>query len=602
MIRLCVAVLAAVMACGPALAQGRLPTPEVNVTAMGSATARTASARAADVVNVLDFGPANMGTGGDDIVGIQAAVNRAAAIGAHEVFFPQPPSGAYNVCAAGIELPGLTVSLRLQGATVGGTAIRILPGCASPPAQVLHQPRTTSQADNVRVTLSHLTIDGYCLATYDIYSEFAAGLTADHMNFRNVATGGANIRLASGGYEYDIGNTNTAENVNDTGHTCYANAAALPNYNLWTSGTDSRFDGLVAVGAKIANIFQDSGGNNRFLGTHTWNYYNGTPGSSGDLRSQYGFYLEGPAVVIGSCAESYTGSGIYLANSSGTGRQRVIGNTFNFVGNPANTIIGVDIASGTTYSYVAGNDAWQLKFIGFPQNIVMQDGTADPTTTVVNNVSATYQTTQTIRSPGAATQETWLTLKNPSTASFASIGMAWQAGSAAGAITFGDYGTSQGGYFAFQPPTSSGAAPILGIVDGPDGWFSIGGNTGAEALRAILTASAVNRIEVVGATTGNDPILRCAGSDTNVPCIVTSQGTGAIFFEIGAAVEQTLSSAGTVMTHGLAVGTPTGGLAGTGIVNVATGYRVNNAAGVSCAANTVSLTTLVVTAGIVTHC
>lgn len=53
---------------------------------------------------------------------------------------------------------------------------------------------------------------------------------------------------------------------------------------------------------------------------------------------------------------------------------------------------------------------------------------------------------------------------------------------------------------------------------------------------------------------------------------------------------------------GVQVGAPTGGFKGTGTVNAAGVYYANGTAGVSCAAGTVTLLTLVVTNGIVTHC
>lgn len=54
--------------------------------------------------------------------------------------------------------------------------------------------------------------------------------------------------------------------------------------------------------------------------------------------------------------------------------------------------------------------------------------------------------------------------------------------------------------------------------------------------------------------------------------------------------------------NGVQSGAPTGGAKGVGTVNAAGAYYANGTAGVSCAAGTVSLATLAVTNGIVTHC
>lgn len=69
--------------------------------------------------------------------------------------------------------------------------------------------------------------------------------------------------------------------------------------------------------------------------------------------------------------------------------------------------------------------------------------------------------------------------------------------------------------------TYSGALAITGQT-------SLAGTTGAEALRAVTTASAVNRLQVAGAVTTASPTLSAQGADTNIDLTISSKGGGAV--------------------------------------------------------------------------
>lgn len=61
--------------------------------------------------------------------------------------------------------------------------------------------------------------------------------------------------------------------------------------------------------------------------------------------------------------------------------------------------------------------------------------------------------------------------------------------------------------------------------------ISLAGLAGAEAARAVTVASAVNRWEFYGATTGNAAVTRATGSDTNVGATYQTKGTGVHTFQ-----------------------------------------------------------------------
>ncbi|WP_431290387.1 hypothetical protein [Burkholderia cepacia] len=65
------------------------------------------------------------------------------------------------------------------------------------------------------------------------------------------------------------------------------------------------------------------------------------------------------------------------------------------------------------------------------------------------------------------------------------------------------------------------------------GQVSLGGSAGAEALRAVTTASAVNWLQAQGGTTGNWVELKAQGADSNVNLHLASKGTYAIVMGTG---------------------------------------------------------------------
>ncbi len=98
---------------------------------------------------------------------------------------------------------------------------------------------------------------------------------------------------------------------------------------------------------------------------------------------------------------------------------------------------------------------------------------------------------------------------------------------------------------------------------------SLGGPAGSEALRATVVASAVNRVDVVGAITTVSPTIAALGSDTNIGLLLTPKGTGqvsvsqgvdALGFSPGTGTV-TINASGTSTNVGLSMTTKgTGGL------------------------------------------
>ena len=97
---------------------------------------------------------------------------------------------------------------------------------------------------------------------------------------------------------------------------------------------------------------------------------------------------------------------------------------------------------------------------------------------------------------------------------------------------------------------------------GVTGQTVLGGTTGSEAFRAVTTASAVNRLQAAGATTGTAPILSAAGTDTNIPLAFVAKGTGPVTLATG--------SKGVVISNGGTVTAITRTAAGSGYTTAPT--------------------------------
>jgi hypothetical protein len=71
------------------------------------------------------------------------------------------------------------------------------------------------------------------------------------------------------------------------------------------------------------------------------------------------------------------------------------------------------------------------------------------------------------------------------------------------------------------------------------GQTSLGGVAGAEAFRAVTTASAVNYLQATGAIAGSSPNLSVQGSDTNIDLLLSSKGTsGTVVFRTNGTTRQ----------------------------------------------------------------
>jgi hypothetical protein len=88
------------------------------------------------------------------------------------------------------------------------------------------------------------------------------------------------------------------------------------------------------------------------------------------------------------------------------------------------------------------------------------------------------------------------------------------------------------GNAAYLATTSSSASAAYQFATAAPSPISNGGG-GSTQMTIAHTASAVNYVQVTGATTGNGPVVSSQGSDANVGFTLTTKGTGAFLFATG---------------------------------------------------------------------
>ncbi|MBY4724629.1 MULTISPECIES: beta strand repeat-containing protein [Burkholderia] len=111
-----------------------------------------------------------------------------------------------------------------------------------------------------------------------------------------------------------------------------------------------------------------------------------------------------------------------------------------------------------------------------------------------------------------------------------------------------------------QSTPAAGAFTSLAAASGVfTGQVSLGGSAGAEALRAVTAASAVNWVQVSGAITGNGPILSAQGSDTNVNLNLQGKNSGSVVIGAGGGTQAVVANVGSAVNYLQLQGAATGG-------------------------------------------
>lgn len=99
------------------------------------------------------------------------------------------------------------------------------------------------------------------------------------------------------------------------------------------------------------------------------------------------------------------------------------------------------------------------------------------------------------------------------------------------------------------------------------GQTSLGGASGSESFRVVVTASAVNRGQVAGSATGSSVVWSAQGGDTNIGNTWSTKGTGVHLFTTGGGVQFRVTDTASAVNYLQA----TGGATGSGVALVSSG-------------------------------
>lgn len=265
---------------------------------------------------------------------------------------------------------------------------------------------------NVPVTVQSLTLEGAGVVRHLLNFYQGKEITVRDVMGRNVAAPGTYSNAAQGSLTWAttsqillgnsdyVGNTLevTIDSSNRFENELYAAPSSWPNYGIEVYGTDNKFGQFSIVNIQTAGVWDLSSGNNRFHGTHVFNYFSGQ--DQPPVRPSYCFYSKGNVSFLNTACDGALNSAIYLAflfSANGKSvHSELIGNrtwwgNLNEGGDVIgeSTSYGYTLESGVLGAVVTGNAAVNA---AASANVVNQIGTPGASTIVMNNPNAAYWT------------------------------------------------------------------------------------------------------------------------------------------------------------------------------------------------------------------
>lgn len=237
-------------------------------------------------------------------------------------------------------------------------------------------------------------------------------------------------------------------------------------------------------------------------------------GAGSTVTNQTGYFAS--ATLIGA-TNNY---GFYGNLASGTGRYNLYMN-------------------GTADNYMAGSLG-----IGSTPTAGINVFNAKPITGAVSSYGMLAQAT--VASDVTSSADIFRTNPGTQSTSF-TLSLLSHFNAGQGAIGAGSVVTTQQGFnagasligasnnYGFRGQLTAGTGRYNLYMDGTAdnvfaGQTSLGGLQGAEGLRVVTTASAVNYVQIAGATSGNSPTISAQGAGTNLDLNFVPKGTGASKF------------------------------------------------------------------------
>jgi hypothetical protein len=431
--------------------------------------------------------------------------------------------------------------------------------------------------------------------------QMAVAHTASAVNYVQVTGGatGAKPTISAQGSDANVGLTLTAKGAGDlllstasisgwsvlapNSIPTFAATAVTSAVNYWQAKggatTYSPILGVTGTDTNISQVFQPKGTGAIDLaaGSSGVNISNGGTITAITRTNAGASYTGVPSVAIsapttaGGIQATATctlgASGSVTVNSGGTGY--TVGDTLTVVGGTgtATTIVVGAVSGGVITSYSAyGNIGAYSVAPTFPASTT--GGTGSGATVTLN---LTVNSTFTITNAGSGYVEqptvSFSGGGGSGAAAYATVGSNVSVKGLGNSI---DFYVPDGIGFRVSGASSAGGAywmtfagattPIIraigsasGIVETgsavPIQFRTNGSTSGVEQFRVAHTASAVNYVQVTGATTGGIPALSAQGSDSNISLQLRSKGSGYVFFYTASGAQFAVIDNGTTASN-----------------------------------------------------
>lgn len=246
-----------------------------------------------------------------------------------------------------------------------------------------------------------------------------------------------------------------------------------------------------------------------------------------------------PAVMIANAATIASGGTGYAVNDIVTlsGGTPVVTATFTVTAVSGGVVTAVTSTNFGTYSVLPSNPVSTTGGTG--SGLTLNVTWAVGTTFTITNAGSGYveQPTVSFSGGGGSGAAAYATVGSGTVVK--SIGNPLSFYTPSGeAFRISDIGVTSAAYWA-----AYGGASIPELRASGSGIISVTGansiqfrtNVSTEQLRIAHTASAVNYVQVTGSATGNQPVISTQGSDTNVILNIASKGNASIIFNANSA-------------------------------------------------------------------
>jgi hypothetical protein len=267
----------------------------------------------------------------------------------------------------------------------------------------------------------------------------------------------------------------------------------------------------------------------------------GSFGAGSTVTNQYGFFASS---TLTGATNNY---GFYSAIASGTGRWNfyAAGTAANYFAGSVTCGAEFSVSTGATQAAITINST--NNSVAGPSRLYVKSGTSGTFYATVNTTLGEILLTSPAAYSGGATIH----------------GLASENHSA----------TNLGGFLSLRTTPNATTTATERLRIGQDGVTSIGATPGSESLRVTPVASAVNFLEINGAISASKPFLYANGSDASVSMNLVAKGAGSYTFltSTGTATQFVVAHTASAVNY-LQV---TGASTGNGVVFSAQGSDTN---------------------------